>query len=60
MKFDHVSLSMTAKKSAKKCTACSKLCFAYNVCFLYFIVSIIVVVVVAQPRKTVLDIRPFR
>ena len=60
MKFDNVSLSMTAKKSAKKCTACSKFCFAYNFCLLYFLVSIIVVVVVAQPRKTILDVRPFR
>ena len=60
MKFDNVSLSMTAKKSAKKCTACSKFCFAYKFSLLYFLVSIIVVVVVAQPRKTILDIRPFR
>ena len=60
MKFDNVyGLSMMAKKSAKKCTACSKLCFAYNFCFLYFLVSIIIVVVVAQHRKTILDIRPF-
>ena len=37
-----------------------KVLFAYKFNLLYFLVSIIVVVVVAQPRKTILDIRPFR
>ena len=36
MKFDNVSLSMTAKKSAKKCTACSKFCLLINFAFCIF------------------------
>ena len=35
MKFDNVSLSMTAKKSAKKCTACSKFCLLINFGFVF-------------------------
>ena len=48
------------KEICQKVCCMFKVLFAYYFCFLYFLVSIIVVVVVAQPRKTILDIRPFR
>ena len=53
MKFDNVSLSMTAKKSAKKCTACSKFCFAYKFCLLSLSWLL-------NLAKQILDVRPFR
>ena len=36
IKFDNVSRSMTAKKSAKKCAACSKFCLLINFAFCIF------------------------
>ena len=48
------------KEICQKVYCMFKVLIAYYFRFLYFLVSLIVLVVVAQPRKTILDIRPFR